>query len=423
MLPNEVWWPYATRPGEVSARRGAARADLSFSRARRESAIPVTARSMTRADRAAPNPDGRADVVVLGGGIVGLAVAAALADKALSVALVAVERPGAAARAAAGLLVPHYSAEDSSRAVAQFMAAGRDLYPSYIRWVEERSAMPVPFDASGAIELARSATEATALARQAPPDAPRLSAEEVARLEPALAPTAGGVFYPRDGAVDNVRLTEALASIVSRHRLVRVVHDAAVRLDLRSDSVAAVCESGDRLEGERLVLAAGAWSARVEGLPRPIPIRPVRGQICAVRGTPLRHVVLGQEIYMVSRGGDRTLVGSTMEDVGFDARTTPAAIEWLRRTAGLACPALADAPLLDAWSGLRPGTPDLLPILGPDPEYPALIYACGHSRNGILLAPITAAAMAAMIRGDAPAWDLSPFSVARFVEAPSEANP
>jgi glycine oxidase len=374
-------------------------------------------------DRSATWSDIRADVVVVGGGIVGLATAAALAERDVSVALIAVDRPGAAARAAAGLLVPHYSGEHVRGGVEEFMIAGRDAYPAYVRWVEERSGMRVLFDASGAIELAASPADYAALLGRVPRDAVPLGPADVARLEPALAPVEGGaVLYPRDGAVDNARLTDAIASIVSQHRRVHVVREAAARVDPQRDSVAVVCASGTRVAGLWLVLAAGAWTGRLEGLPRPIPVRPMRGQICTVRGTPLRHVVLGPDVYLVSRIGSRTLVGSTMEDVGFDVGTTPEAIERLRRAAVLLSPALGGAEVLEAWSGLRPVTPDLLPILGADPDHPRLIYACGHSRNGILLAPITAAVTSALIVGEAPGWDLSPFSIARFASAATEAN-
>jgi glycine oxidase len=162
------------------------------------------------------------------------------------------------------------------------------------------------------------------------------------------------------------------------------------------------------------VLAAGAWADTIAGLPRRVPVRPLRGQICTLPGTPLRHVVLAADVYMVSRGGDRTLVGSTMEDVGFDAGTTATGIASLKEGAAAACPALAGRATWEAWSGLRPASPDLLPILGHDPEHAELLYACGHSRNGILLAPITASAIAALAAGEHPGLDLSPFQIGRF---------
>ena len=360
-----------------------------------------------------------ADLAVIGGGLIGLATAVAAAERGLSVAIMAADRPGAASRAGAGLLVPHHSGEGARGGVARFMAAGRDVFPTYLPWVEELSGVRVPFHHAGALELARSRDEWQALRAGAPEDAIPLTERDVAELEPALAPTAGGVLYPRDGAVDNVRLTDALASIVERHRRVRVVRDAALRVDLDPASAAVVGQSGTRLAARHIVLAAGAWSALVQGLPRPVPVRPLRGQICTVATTPLRHVMLGPRVYMVSRNSDRTLIGSTMEDVGFDSATTGAAIDGLRRDATAICPPLGQQHQIDRWSGLRPATPDLLPILGVDPDDDRLIYACGHSRNGILLAPITATVTATIAAGEEREWDLSPFSIGRFEGGPA----
>jgi glycine oxidase len=355
-----------------------------------------------------------ADLAVVGGGLIGLAIAATAAERGLSVALLTVDRPGAASRAAAGLLVPHYGGEGAHTSVTRFMAAAFDLYPAYVAWVEERSGVHIPLTRDGALQVAESAAECEALQAKAPEGAESLSPGDVAALEPALAPSAGGVFFPRAGAVDNRRLTDALSSIVERHPRARIVREAAVRLSLESTSPLVTGNAGTRVQGDRVVLAAGAWSGAIHGLPRPLPVRPLRGQICTIRGAPLRHVVLGRDVYMVGRGGDRTLVGSTMEDVGFDPRTTDAGIEWLHRAAAAACTPLAGETVLDAWSGLRPATPDLLPILGFDREYPRLIYACGHSRNGILLAPITAQAIIALAASGEPAWDLAPFAIDRF---------
>lgn len=354
-----------------------------------------------------------ADVIVVGGGIVGLATAWAAAERGLHVALFSTERPGAASRASAGLLVPHYSGEGAADSVGRFMAAARDQYGAYVTAVQSESGENVPFSDSGAIEIAASPEDLAVLYARAPADAERLVSTDIRELEPALAPCAGGLLYPRDGAVDNVRLTNALASIVERNSRVRVLREAAVRLELGSRP-SAVGDGGSLVEAPCLVLAAGAWADTVEGLPRRVPVRPLRGQICTLPGTPLHHVVLGADVYMVGRHGDRTLVGSTMEDVGFDAGTTETGIATLRAGAVAACPAFANQPTWESWSGLRPASPDLLPILGRDPDYPELLYACGHSRNGILLAPITAAAIAALAAGRHPEVDLSPFHIGRF---------
>jgi glycine oxidase len=358
-----------------------------------------------------------ADVIVVGGGVVGLATSWAAAERGLFVVLFSAERAGAASRASAGLLVPHYSGEGAGDSVGRFMAAARDQYGAYVAAVESESGEAIPFSASGAIEIAALPADLAALCARAPSDAERLLPTDVRELEPALAPCAGGVLYPKDGAVDNVSLTNALASIVERHSRVRVLRESVIGLELGSRPTA-VGDGHSMVEARCLVLAAGAWADTIEGLPRRVPVRPLRGQICTLPGTPLRHVVLGDDVYMVSRGGDRTLVGSTMEDVGFDAGTTQTGIDCLRAGAVAACPAFAGQPTREAWSGLRPASPDLLPILGPDPDHPELLYACGHSRNGILLAPITAAAIAALAGGDQPVLDLSPFHIGRFDRRP-----
>jgi glycine oxidase len=164
------------------------------------------------------------------------------------------------------------------------------------------------------------------------------------------------------------------------------------------------------------VLAAGAWVNGIAGLPRLLPIEPYRGQMFSVAATGaavLRHVVYGPDAYLVPRG-DRVLVGATMERAGFDADTTDEALASIRSGAAAFWPVVSTATTTAKWAGLRPVTPDLLPILGRDPDHPSLIYACGHSRNGILMAPLTGDCVVALVTGDAPPADLSAFGVARF---------
>jgi glycine/D-amino acid oxidase-like deaminating enzyme len=176
-------------------------------------------------------------------------------------------------------------------------------------------------------------------------------------------------------------------------------------------------------EAPRAVLAAGAWVGGLEGLPRALPIEPLRGQMLAVGATDRprpRHVVYGADAYLVPRG-ERVLVGATQERVGFDSSTTASALTALRAGAATLWPGIEGAPMTSSWAGLRPVTPDLLPILGPDPEYPSLVYACGHSRSGILMAPLTAECVADLIVGRDPPADLSPFRVERFEAVASKA--
>jgi glycine oxidase len=161
------------------------------------------------------------------------------------------------------------------------------------------------------------------------------------------------------------------------------------------------------------VLAAGAWSPLIEGLPRPLPVEPLRGQMISLAASPVRHVVYGHDGYLVPRG-DMTLVGATMEHVAFDVSTTAEGVAGLRAAAAELCPALAGLPVAKAWAGLRPVSPDFLPIIGRDPDSPSLIYACGHSRNGVLMAPLTADCVAALLVGETPPASLAAFGIERF---------
>jgi glycine oxidase len=192
-----------------------------------------------------------------------------------------------------------------------------------------------------------------------------------------------------------------------------VIHARAARVVCGRDGCSIVTEDGREHVGGAVVVAAGAWSPLVDGLPRALHVEPVRGQMLRLHGTPLRHAVSGPDAYVVPRG-DSTLVGSTLERVGFDSTTTPSSLARLRAAAVALCPTLAEGGVVDAWAGLRPMTPDGLPLIGQDPEYPWLVYACGHGKNGILLAPLTGECVAALVAGSVPPVDLAPFSVSRF---------
>ena len=135
---------------------------------------------------------------------------------------------------------------------------------------------------------------------------------------------------------------------------------------------------------------------------------------CSVIGAPLSHVTYGAHGYVVPRGDGNTVIGATMEDAGFEVATTREGMRSVERAGVEIAPMLADARVIDRWSGLRPVTPDMLPILGRDPDHPSLLYACGHSRNGILLGPLSGDCVAALALGDAPPYDLSPFAIERF---------
>jgi glycine oxidase len=171
--------------------------------------------------------------------------------------------------------------------------------------------------------------------------------------------------------------------------------------------------SGGTIESKGVVIAGGAWSSLIDGV-RLSEVTPVRGQLIAYDSIGLRHAVYGPRGYLVPRVNLQTIAGTTMESVGFDSTTTEEGLSRIRASSEEIAPALSITPVQSAWAGLRPVTPDLLPILGPDPDAPNIIYACGHSRNGILFAPLTGEVVAAMLVGETVTHDLSQFRPARF---------
>lgn len=348
------------------------------------------------------------DVVIIGDGVIGLSTALELAIVGAQGHVLGVRHDGAASGAAAGLLAP--SIGTLTGPVRAAFDASLDRYPAFIERLRE--ADPDVTLIAGLLQVS-----ATTRATHATPPAKLLSREDVERLEPSVSAPLGGVLHPRDAAVDSVRLTAAIAKALDRRPGMTVTRDdPAVELVVSRDAPTSMhvrTRGGRTIAARTVVLAAGAWSPTLAGLPRSLPIVPLKGQMLALRSSCLHHPVAGDEVYLVPRG-DEVVVGATVEHAGFDISVDPAAIERLRLAAVRLCPPLAGAPVTRSWAGIRPATPDMLPIIGPDPDVPALIYACGHSKNGILLAPETAAIVARLVMGQAPGRDLAPFAVTRF---------
>ena len=364
-------------------------------------------------------PSDRFDAVVVGDGLIGLACAVALADRGARVGLLGAREPGQASWAAAGMLAP--GVERGEGAAHDFAVAGRDRWPGFAAMLHARTGVEVGLDRSGVLQVALDAEDAARLRLLAGGAARWLEPAELAALEPALDHALGALLHADDGFVDNRRALEALEAIATAEPRVRRLAGPARGLEAGGEEATVRTATGDLVAAGRVVLAAGAWSALLDGLPRRLPVEPVRGQMLAVGATPLRHVVYGPGGYLVPRP-DRTLVGATMEHVGFDAGTSDEALGGIRASGERICPALVGAAEVARWAGLRPITPDGQPILGADPELPALLYATGHSRNGVLLAPITAETIAALVAGEAPPASLEPFAADRFTRAADRAT-
>lgn len=351
---------------------------------------------------AAGIPDA-ADVVVIGDGLIGLSTALEVARAGASCCVIGARRPGVASFAAAGLLSPSIRS-DLSDAAQRFYLASLARYPAFLQPLKELDPGLRLFE--GLLEV---------LAEPAPSSQEGwLARNEVRALEPGVAAPHGAILHPRDASVDNERLARALRTAVEGQRdVVVTTNDPAVAIHVGSARAVVQTASGKRIEAATIVLAAGAWAASIRGLPRPLPVRPLKGQMLAFGSTDLKHPVMAEDIYLVPRERE-TLAGATVEEAGFDTTVSAEAIEGLRRAAVSVAPVLDAAPITRTWAGVRPATPDLLPIIGPDPDVPGLLYACGHSKNGILLAPQTAATIAELAQGIRPELDLTPFSIGRF---------
>jgi glycine oxidase len=356
-----------------------------------------------------PSPRGNSDVIVIGDGIVGLSVAHALAARGISTHVIGERLPGAASSAAAGLLSP--SGGSVPEDVRAFMVAARDVYPSFITRLAHDTGRTIPLNRLGILEIALDDAELAALESSRRSGTELLSRESLARIEPALAQASGAVIHEDDGCVDNRAVLGALDEWASHSSLVR--RSVALVRSLEPERRAVVTASGDRFDGGDLVLAAGAWSSGIFGLPRQLPVSALRGQMLAVDGQPLRHSVMGTCGYLVPREG-YVLVGSTLEPGSYDSQPVSTDIEALRGALRRLCPALGDAPERARWAGVRPATPDMLPVIGRDPRVRSLIYACGHAKNGILLGPLTGECVADIVAGAPTRLDIEPFAVSRF---------
>lgn len=349
-----------------------------------------------------------ADLLVLGGGIAGLTTALAVAEHGLSSVILDSPKSGSASRAAAGMLAP--SVEELPPDMLPHAIAARDFYPNYLAALRERTGVDVALDRSGILQLsAPTSDHAAQLRAHAPPGARWLDESALAEWEPAFAGHPGALLHPHDGAVDNLALMDALELAVEREPLITRVAAEILSIDVEQPS--ALTSTRGRLFGSRILLAAGAWAGILPGLPRRVPVRPVRGQLLRLRSTPVRHVTYGAGGYLVPRG-DTVLVGATSEEAGFENETSLQGLSALRSIGTRLIPALSRSLVVHHWAGLRPMSLDGHPILGTDPDTPALVYACGYSRNGILFGPWAAAQLASVLRGiDARA--LAPFGITR----------
>jgi len=365
---------------------------------------------------------GSPDVVVVGGGIIGLALARDLTARGLAVQVLEAGRCGeGATRAAAGMLSP--IGEDlEPRPLLELGTFSLSRYAEFVSALEAETGVSVGYRPSGKLEIAFDDAEGAHLLELvsrhggAEGAVQLLDRHQVGDRVPSVRDRAvAGAWIPGDHVVDN-RLMAAALKRACELRGVDILEGTAVkRIDTRGGRVrGVVTEDGRTIQAPRVVLAAGAWGGGLEGLPRPLPVRPVRGQMLSVEGAPPNtEVIATARAYLVPRT-DHLIVGATSEEVGFRQNFTPAGQASLLNGLLEVYPDMGQRAIREQWVGFRPGTPDGLPILGEDPELPGLVYATGHFRNGILLTPATVEILGPVVAGDRTPWDLAPFSAGRF---------
>jgi glycine oxidase len=365
------------------------------------------------------------DVVIIGGGVIGLAVARALAQRGLRDVLI-VERASLgseASSAAAGMLAPQAEA-DCDDDFFRLCCQSRDLYPAYAQNLNEETGINIELETSGTLYLAFTEDDERELQKRfewqarAGLEVEKLSAEAARLHEPCIAAgVRSGLRFPLDTQVENRRLISALAT-ANEALGVRVLTGVSVdSLDIKRNRVTGVLTSGGFVACEKVVIAGGAWTSQVlnEALPNP-RIEPVRGQMVSFEATPqiARQVIYSARGYVVPRRNGRLLAGSTTEHAGFDKRVTAAGVQSIVTSALEISPSIAALPLTSSWAGLRPRAADGLPVLGPCAEIAGVFYAAGHYRNGILLTPITGELLARAMLDEEISPPLQIFSPDRF---------
>ena len=369
-----------------------------------------------------------ADVVIIGGGVIGLTIARALAQRgAGDVCLI--DRAGLgheASFAAAGMLAPQAEA-NSKDEFFRLACRSRDLYANFAASLHDETGIDVELDTTGTLYVALTYHDLVEIEKRYEWQAAaglavdKLTQSQTQQLEPCISPSVlAALLFPLDVQVENRRLLSALTNSVAKLGVSRLTNTTVDSLDIEKDRVTGVLTSRGPISCPTVVVAAGTWSSFIkfsEASHKPaLVIEPVRGQMISFDARPqlTHHVIYSPRGYIVPRKDGRLLAGSTSEHAGFEKQVTAGGMSSILKNAQEISPSVSALPIVDTWAGLRPRAPDNLPVLGPCDEIGGLFYATGHYRNGILLAPVTGELIAEAIVAGVTSPLLGPFSPSRF---------
>lgn len=365
--------------------------------------------------------------VIIGAGITGLSIGWRLAQAGCPVTILERGEAGHGATwAAAGMLAPHAEVKPGDERLLELLLAGHHAWPAFARELEAASSMSVDYRTKGALMVALDRDDTGWLKYhhdlqvRLGLDVQQLSGHEARQMEPHLSrKITSALFSPLDCQVDNRNVALALCTTFLSAGGILREHTTVDKILIEENRIRGVHCNGKTIATETVILAAGAWSRNIPGLPESLrpPVRPVKGQMLSVQMPPnaalIERIIWGPDTYLVPRSDGRLLIGATVEEQGFDTQLTAGGLHYLLDGAWQMLPGIYDLPIVETWAGLRPGSRDNAPILG-ETSIQGLVMATGHYRNGILLGPITAQAISQLILKGETMEAIKPFSLERF---------
>ena len=379
------------------------------------------------------SPHSNKRVIIVGGGIIGLGIGWQLAKAGCKVSIYERDHAGRAASwAAAGMLAPHAEVHFEERALLSFGVQSCRMYPEWVAELEVDSQMSVGYRAEGTLIVGVDRDDARELEHLYESQqlldlkVEWITGAAAREMEPLLSPKITAAIWSRDDhQVDNRAMVDALITAYQKASGILHENTPVDKIEVVNGKAKGIWVKDNLEEADVIVLAAGCWSSDIDGLPKAVqpPVRPVKGQMLALQmeeGIVLEKVIRAPrakyptDIYLVPKDDGRLVIGATNEEMDFDTRLTAGGLFELLRSSWEAVPGIYDLPVLETWTGLRPGSRDNAPILG-ETSVENLIMATGHYRNGILLTPVTAREIASLILTGENSEVIAPFQLSRFV--------